>query len=97
MLREIKFESFPYLNRLASYFIFGKQCDAVYKKEDEYGIRIFKTIGMKNAWDYFCLDETGMITQSPRGMAKQFNKKIRITNMDEMVEAYKGKRVNQAF
>ena len=94
-VKEIKYSEFPFLNRLASYYIFGKQSDAVNKKEEGYSIRIFVSIGMKSEWQYFELNTTGLIIKSPRGMAKEFNKKVRITNMDKMVEEYKGKKLNQ--
>ena len=94
-VKEIKYSEFSYLHRLASYYIFGKQSDAVNKKENGYSIRIFVSIGMKSEWQYFELDVTGLILSSPRGMAKQFNKKVRIVNMDKMVETYKGMKLNQ--
>ena len=94
-IQEISYIVFPYINRLASYCVFGNQSNAVNKKETGYSIRLMVSIGMKSEWSYFELDNTGLIIESPRGMAKQFNKKIRITNMDEMVEAYKGKKINQ--
>lgn len=53
------------------------------------------SIGLKSEWEYFDLDKTGLIISSPRGMAKQFNKKVRIIDMDEMLKAYKDKRINQ--
>ncbi len=94
-IEEIKYAEFPFLDRLASYCVLGNQSNAVNKKEVGYSIRIFVSIGMKNEWQYFELDTAGLILESPRGMAKQFNKKIRIVNMDEMVEAYRDKKINQ--
>ena len=76
-------------------FKIGNQSDAVNKKEKGYSIRIFVCIGLKSEWQYFELDTTGLIVESPRGMAKEFNKKMRITNMDKMVEIYKDKKLNQ--
>lgn len=94
-VEEISYIGFPFLNRLASYCVFGNQSDAVNKKEKGYSIRIFVCIGLKSEWQYFELDTTGLIVESPRGMAKEFNKKVRITNMDRMVEVYKDKKLNQ--
>ncbi len=95
-IKEIKYAIFPFLDRLASYNIFGNQSYAVNKDDKgNYSIRIFVSLGLKSEWQYFNLDSTGLIIESPRGMSKQFTKKIRITDMDAMVEAYKGKIVNQ--
>ncbi len=96
-VKEIKYEEFPLLKYLASYNVMGCQSNAVHKNEGGgYGMRIVKSLGyQRREWEYFELDDTGLILKSPRGMAKQFNKKIRITNMDEMLKEYKGKIINQ--
>lgn len=39
-------------------------------------------------WDYFMTDKDGIIYRSPRGYAKEFNKKIRISDIKEQYEFY---------
>lgn len=99
-MKEITFNQFPHIDRIASYNVLRKFSPAVFKRGKGYGIRILKgqiTRGYNTTmnWDYFDLDETGMIVRSPRGMAKQFNKKVRITDMDKAVEKYKETVINQ--
>jgi len=78
---------------------FGGLRPAVFKKDNStYGIRIktgesWQGNNISESWDYFELDETGLITASPRGYASQFNKKVKITDIDEAVEEYKNKVV----
>ncbi|MDD5589160.1 MAG: hypothetical protein PHP92_03850 [Candidatus Nanoarchaeia archaeon] len=99
-IKECKFnELFNSLERyLASYYIFGNWSPAVWKnKEGEYGIRIIKNLGRTHReWEYFELDKAGLITSTPRGMTKQF-KNIRIIDIDEMVEFYKDKKLNEGI
>jgi hypothetical protein len=88
-------ESFPLKSRLASYRVFSWS-PAILKKDTGYSVRIIMSGGYgKTSWDYFDMDSTGLILTSPRGLAKQFNNKIRYTDMDEMVEKYKEKVINQ--
>ena len=96
-IKEIKYKDFSLLKYLASSNPFGKQFYAVWEDtEGNYNIRIIKSLGhTRKEWEFFELDKTGLILKSPRGMAKQFNKKIRITNMKEMLEEYKDKIINQ--
>ncbi len=95
-IKEISYFDLPFLQEVASYNVFGRQSDGVWKKDNgEYFIRIIKLLGLHSEWEYFELDPTGLITQSPRGLARFYNKKIRIINMEDMVTAYKGKIVNQ--
>ena len=107
-VREITYDKFPFLSELASYHL-GRFCPAVHEESrwgDEavnrgYGIRIidsrmnsrrgYETL----SWEYFKADPTGLIVESPRGMASQFNKKLRITNMPAFVEAYRDKILNE--
>lgn len=96
-IKEIEYKDFPLLKYLASYNPLGKQSYAVWEDtEGNYNIRIIKSLGhTRKEWEYFELDSTGLILKSPRGMAKQFNKRIRITNIKEMLEEYKDKIINQ--
>jgi len=95
-VKEISWKDFSMLKYLASYCVFGNQSFAVGKDKDSYFIRVIKSLGYsKREWEYFSLDSSGLITESPRGMAKQFNKKIRIIDMEDMVNEYKGKIINQ--
>jgi len=99
-INEITFNQFSFRNIISSCSIFGKFSPAIFKREKGYGIRIKTGSGIRGmnynvAYDYFTLDETGLIVISPRGMAKKYNKHIRITNMDEMVELYKEWHINE--
>lgn len=92
--------SFPLKDRLASYTVFGSWSPAVWKTSDGYGARILVgskagARGTRMDWDYFGFDREGTVVQSPRGMAKQFNGKVRFVDMDRAVEEYKAKRVNE--
>lgn len=101
---EIEFKDLPFINLLASYNVFGKWSPAVYKSknDDTYSIRIAIESSYNNvngrsshSWNYFTIDTTGLIIESPRTMGKMFTKKFRITNMPEFVEAYKDIKVNE--
>lgn len=101
MVKEISYKNFPYLPDIASYQVFGKWSPAVYKEAKGYGIRILKSQTVRfdgstnTSWDYFKLDENGLIVESPRGLSKQFTRKVRITDMETFVESYKEKRINE--
>lgn len=91
MIKEIELKQFPF--KPVPQAMFGAVRPGVFRREHTggYGIRIEKsyhrgptTISM--AWDYFELDSTGLITKSPHGMAKRFNKKVRITDIDKHVD-----------
>lgn len=97
---EIKFNEFAYKNMVSSYQIFGKFSPAIFKREKGYGIRIktgssWRGDRKSDSYDYFTLEEDGLITISPRGEAKRFNKKVRITDISDMVEKYKLRRINE--
>lgn len=91
---------------LASYTMFGKFHPAVYKKYDSkgefegYGIRVItKRIQKFNGsteytWDYFELDKEGVVTKCPRGHTKQY-KGTTIDNIEQAVEEYKDKHINE--
>ena len=96
MKREIKLNQLPFTP--VSMF-FGGLRPAVFRRgkdNKEYGIRIktgesWRGDNRSESWDYFELDETGLIISSPRGYAKEYNKKVRITDIEEAVEEYKDK------
>jgi hypothetical protein len=94
-IREISYKSIESRFQLGSYY-FGKFCPAIYEGNNGYGIRI-KTGQSRNqkgqsfTYDYFELDKTGLIITSPRGSAKEFNKKVRIVDIKEGIEKYKEK------
>lgn len=100
-------KSFPFKGDLASYRVMS-QSPAVYEKRHYetkeltgYGIRILESHmntrrGYNTAsWSYFETDVTGLVVESPRGMAKDFNKRIRYIDMPAAVEFYKDKIINQ--
>jgi hypothetical protein len=76
---------------------------AVFKKSEGngYGIRILRSSSYNNfsgtrrtSWEYFYTDDTGLITESPRGLASEYNGRYRVSGLEEAVEAYKDKRIN---
>jgi len=80
---------------------FGGFRPAIFKSSDSsrgFGIRIRTGRGWRGDtqsenWDYFELDSTKLIISSPRGMAKQYNKKCRVTDIEVGVEEYKEKSI----
>lgn len=106
---EISFDYFKSRFDLASMQLssFGKFQPAVWKDETQaqygkmYGIRILvgnswngRSGTTRTSWEYFHMNEDGVITESPRGMGKEYNGRYRITGLDEAIEAYKDKRIN---
>jgi len=71
----------------------GKWCPAVSEKDDgAYQIRVLMGRTVRGAdttdrYDYFELDADGVITKSPRGYAKAYNK-LRVRDIAEAVERY---------
>lgn len=104
-VKEITFKQFPFGdNQLASYsFSYSHFSPAVGRESGGKGwyIRIIKDSyhsrsgTTRTSWEYFKTDDTGLIIESPRGMAPQFNKRVRITDLEAMTEKYKEKRLNQ--
>ncbi len=97
-IREITFDEFSYKHKLSSMRVFGKFSPAVFKNDNGYGIRIKTGESWHGAnttyeWDYFNLDATGLITSSPRGLAKLFNKKVKITDIEKQVGGCKDKPI----
>ena len=99
-VQEITFVQFPLRNQICSMSFMGFS-PAVFKQQHSgYGIRISKggswsSNGSRScSFDYFELDDTGLITDSPRGMAKQFNNKVRITDISAACDKYKEERIN---
>lgn len=92
---EIKFENFPYRNHVAAYELGGKVFPPVCKDENgKYHIRIKTGMSVRGryvsySYDYFVLDETGLIIQSPRGLAREYNKKVRIIDIAQITAQYK--------
>lgn len=104
---EITLEQFDFVDKLASYRIFGNWSPAIYEEKDNegdvsgYGLRII--VGLSTTirgdrsykWDYFKTDATGLILTSPRGLGKPYNKKVRITDLPQAVIEYKDKHINE--
>ena len=96
-IKEITLNELPF--NPVSMFLGGLK-PAVFKKENgTFGIRIkigesWKGNNISSNWDYFELDNNGLIITSPRGYAKQFNQKVKIIDIEKMVEEYKNKIVN---
>ena len=96
-IREIKLSQLPI--KPVSMFLGGLR-PAVFKNENgTFGIRIltgesWRGDTQRQEWDYFELDNTGLITASPRGKASLYNKKFRIVDIENAVEEYKDKVIN---
>lgn len=81
--------------QLAGYFFGEKFCPAIFKQDKGgYGIRIkaggsWRGQRVTAVYDYFALDDTGLIIASPRGLAKEYNKRVRIVDITEGVERHK--------
>jgi hypothetical protein len=63
---------------------------AISKNDKGYRIRVLKGQSCNSingnqsiSMGYFETDETGLVTSSPRGFAKQFNKKVQIRDIAE--------------
>jgi hypothetical protein len=93
-VREIKFEQFSYRNKTQGMRLWGRFSPGVFKNEsgNGFGIRILKGFscctsgGGSISYEYFELDKTGLITGSPRGLAKQFDGKVRITDVAKIAK-----------
>jgi hypothetical protein len=78
---------------LVSYRWFdGKWCPAVFEKNGGYEIRIlagrsYRGRDVVDRYDYFELDADGVITKSPRGYAKAYNK-IRVRDIAEALARF---------
>jgi hypothetical protein len=83
-IREIKMAEFPFTG--TGYWLYDKYSPGILKTKDGYQIRI-KTSHMvrggleKLQFDYFKLDSTGLIVESPRGEGKEYNRKVRIVDI----------------
>lgn len=81
---------------------FGRFQPAVWKKDGGgYGIRLLTGSSWdgysgttRTRWEYFHTDETGIVTESPRGLGKEYNGRYRITGLEKAVEKYKDKPIN---
>ena len=86
------------LGDLASYTVFGEFSPAITKEEGGYSIRILKavrrTLNMRQVeWEHFFTDLDGIITKSPYGWGKKFNKK-QIKDIEKEYKKYENKRIN---
>lgn len=82
-VRQIVLAEFPFK---PCAMVFGGYRPGVFKTDTGFGIRIQtgeSHFGRTSnyTWAYFDLDGTGLITKSPRGLARQFTKKVRITDI----------------
>lgn len=60
----------------------------VHKSDGKWTIRVIvgqSSYGSSNriSWDYFHCDLDGLVIDSPRGYSKEFNKRVKITGLDE--------------
>lgn len=76
----------------ASYWFGEKWCPAVRRRKEGYGIRVVAkaTQSGPNAYigfDYFYLDDEGLITTAPRGFARDY-KPGRVVDIEAAVELF---------
>lgn len=94
-IRNMTCKDFETKFMLASYWFGEKFCPAIFKQDKGgYGIRIkaggsWRGQRVTAVYDYFALDDTGLIISSPRGLAKEYNKRVRIVDITEGVERHK--------
>ena len=79
---------------LASYWFGERWCPAVHKHRDGngYGIRFIKSVTFSGAnqsytFDYFELDNDGVITTAPRGYAKEYKPGV-VVDIAEALEQF---------
>lgn len=90
-VREVEFEELEDLFIPAEYFFGGRFCPFAFKTSSGYSFRIHTGVAVKgdirsDSFDFFEMDESGLIIKSPRGHSKEFTKKVRIINMHEIIE-----------
>ncbi|MCX5066697.1 hypothetical protein OOJ91_12485 [Micromonospora lupini] len=77
--------------QLASYWFGITWCPAVGKTRDGgYQLRVLRsevTRGTETStrYDYFRTDPDGLVIESPRGLGRETNRKVRLTGLDELV------------
>lgn len=103
---EIEFDRLGVTRALASYsFGYGHFSPAVGRNSGGKGwyIRILqgqysnRSGTTRTSWEYFKTDDSGLITESPRGMASRYNGRVRVSvaSLEAATEEYKELRVNQ--
>ncbi len=65
----------------------------MFEKNGGYSIRVIKSESRSAGsatvtYDYFELDADGLVTVSPRGWAKDFTKRVRVTGIAEVAKRY---------
>lgn len=97
-IKEYDFSLIESRFRLAGYTFGGVFHKPVFRSGNGYGIRILTYTSQSlfgnniTKYDYFHLDENGVITSSPRGQAKYYNKKIKIKDISEKLAYWEDKR-----
>lgn len=89
---EVSFERIERTFRLASYYWGGAYKPPVFRSGAGFGIRVLarQTSTLRTtstSYDYFEINADGIVTASPRGWAKEFNRK-QITGLAEALEKY---------
>lgn len=88
LVREIKFNEFQYSKDIATEFD-GKPI--LQRLDGTYQIRIVKAYKKRGAsvrweFEYFELDSTGLIIKSPNRLSRNFDDKVRITDIYHTME-----------
>jgi hypothetical protein len=91
----------------ASYYFGRTWCPAVDAGGDGYQIRVVKNdtrtgSSQTTSYDYFRLDSTGLVVESPRGYAKDYTKRVRVVDIAEVAKAQEapdpnGRRISLGF
>lgn len=89
---EVPFERIELMFRLAGYYLSGNYKPPVFKDGAGYGIwvlalRTSTPRTTTTSYGYFEISADGIVTASPRGWAREFNRK-RITSLPEALEKY---------
>lgn len=99
-LSPITFDDFAQENMIASISLGGRFFPAVARDGGAFSIRVVTSIQrssngrQRTGWGYFELDSTGMIEASPRGLARVYNRKVRIIDIEDAVLKYENLPVN---
>ena len=73
-------------HHLASYWFGVKWCPAVRRDGDGFSIRIGRRTATGHSFDYFKLDGDGVVQASPRGYAREYNRRVRISDVAAVAE-----------
>lgn len=89
-IKEISFKTLDNRFDIPTKSAFGEPSPKVIKNKYGYIIRIVVSKSLNHvrgtcriSFDWFELDETGLIIKAPRGYAKEYSKKVRVVDLDK--------------